>query len=232
MIKKRKIFRFNNNGIQKFNNLISNYNFDQNVIEINNLCENEEYTEIVSETIISNDFKFRFQAAKSIIDIQKFDFEDDGLWSWLSAHMRPSLAPDRFLQAYTYIPSTDYRHKSRHILKTACALLIKYGEKSKFLLDHSNINVNPDVLESFCNINNSELLEDNLVIDLINKVYIDPDTKKIKKGVAGGGSKTRPGQFRRLNILLKQLNLTHNLRKISLEELIDLLPGEYDKFLH
>ena len=46
---------------------------------------------------------------------------------------------------------------------------------------------------------NLTLFEDDLGIDILNKIYIDSDTDKIKTGAAGGGTTERPGQFRRMN---------------------------------
>jgi len=237
MSKFRKICKFNDEGIIKFKNLIvNNHNYIKTMNEIEHLCEDENYVENISEKSISNTFTHKFEAAEKIIEakeyIKDFSYENIGLWSWLSAHMMPSLAPKNIRKYYVFIPDGDYRYRARHILRSSCSMYEMYRVKSKSLLNSSPIEVWGDILEQFGYTSSKEELSNDLIIDFINSVYIDEETKEIKKGVAGGGKNERPGSIRRFKKLIAELNLTYNLREMNYEEFVKLLPNEYNKFLY
>jgi hypothetical protein len=60
----------------------------------------------------------------------------------------------------------------------------------------------------------------------ITKLYIDPETGQAKRGAAGKGN----GSARRLVKVLKQFDLTYYREDMDADEIISLLPDEFDRF--
>lgn len=71
-----------------------------------------------------------------------------------------------------------------------------------------------------------ELVTNGAVADVATKLYYDPNTKSFKRG-AGSDVK---GAARRLAALLNQLDLTFYLYGMSCDELLSLLPKEFERF--
>ena len=71
-----------------------------------------------------------------------------------------------------------------------------------------------------------ELVTNHAVADVATKLYYDPATGSFKRGA---GSDTK-GAARRLATLFNQLDLTFYLYGMGCDELIALLPKEFDRF--
>ena len=71
-----------------------------------------------------------------------------------------------------------------------------------------------------------ELVTNPAVVELTTRLYYDPETKKTKPGAGGKG----PGSPRRLVAVLGQLDLTWDLYASTSDELLKLLPKEFNKF--
>jgi hypothetical protein len=71
-----------------------------------------------------------------------------------------------------------------------------------------------------------ELVTNRGVVELATRLYYDAEKKSFKRG-AGSSVK---GAARRLATLLNQLDLTFYLYGMSAEELLALLPKEFDRF--
>jgi hypothetical protein len=72
-----------------------------------------------------------------------------------------------------------------------------------------------------------ELVTNRAVVELTTKLYYNPKTKTTKPG---SGSKENPGSPRRLVSVLGQFDLTWDLYAATTDELLSLLPKEFDKF--
>ena len=69
------------------------------------------------------------------------------------------------------------------------------------------------------------------VIQLAHLLYADPQTRKLKQGVAGGGGNQRPsGGVVRLIDVLDQLYMNYDVYGMSPEQILPLLPPEFDRF--
>jgi len=71
-----------------------------------------------------------------------------------------------------------------------------------------------------------ELITNPAVVELVTKLYYDPKTKTSKPGAGGKG----PGSPRRLVTILDQFSLTWDLYAASTDEILNLLPKEFEKF--
>ena len=69
------------------------------------------------------------------------------------------------------------------------------------------------------------------VMDLANRLYTDSATGQQKSGIAGGGGNQRPaGGVVRLMDVLDQLYMTYDVYDMTAEQLLELLPPEFNRF--
>ena len=71
-----------------------------------------------------------------------------------------------------------------------------------------------------------ELVTNPTVIEVATRLYVNPTTKRPKRHAAGKG----PGSARRLVAVLSQFDLIWDLWCLSPEQLLELLPNEFDPF--
>lgn len=71
-----------------------------------------------------------------------------------------------------------------------------------------------------------ELVTNTAVVELVTKLYYNPETKNLKRGAQTKGL----GSPRRLVTILDQFSLTWDLYTASTDEILNLLPKEFEKF--
>ena len=69
------------------------------------------------------------------------------------------------------------------------------------------------------------------VMELANRLYTDPATGRHKPGIAGSGQNQRPpGGIVRLLDVLNQLYMTYDIYGMTAEQLLPLLPSEFNRW--
>jgi hypothetical protein len=154
---------------------------------------------------------------------------DIGLWSWLALYYFDLLAPADAgghrnpRMTYTYILSGDFRHHTRHAIRTTWQLVSLYGERSRFMLSKEP-SQRGEIIEQLAA--RQELFSCPAVIEAASELYQEPDSGSFKRGAAGRGR----GSVSRLIKVLQQFQLTYDLFSMSGGELSGLLPAEFDRF--
>lgn len=168
--------------------------------------------------------------------------DNAGLWSWLGmfyfeqvvgwyadGRMRIAAAD----VAYVIDPQSDRRGDSqrhRNRLLAAWDIYTRHGEaRARGLLSHP--------------VSAMEQLADRLlgaveayrapgIMDLANRLYTDPATGMQKSGIAGGGRDNQrpPGGIVRLLDVLNQLYMTYDVYGMTAEQLLPLLPAEFERW--
>lgn len=158
---------------------------------------------------------------------------DAGLWAWLAALWIDQLAPvsdsgarrlgararwipqpDDFQRYYRHLFAGPYRIYAAHHRDPGVALCVlatevaKPGEVAEQLAARQEIVVSPGI------------------VGAATKLYVDPATKKLKRGAGGKGA----GSARRLSDVVSQLELTHDVYAMNADQILDLLPREFAKF--
>ena len=167
--------------------------------------------------------------------------DNAGLWSWLGMFYLEQVAgrdANGRLRisasdvAYVIDPQSDRRGDSqrhRHRLLAAWDIYTQHGEaRAQGLLSHP--------------VSGMEQLADRLlgaveayrahgIMDLANRLYTDPATGMQKPGIAGGGQNQRPpGGIVRLLDVLNQLYMTYDVYGMTVQQLLPLLPPEFDRW--
>lgn len=73
-----------------------------------------------------------------------------------------------------------------------------------------------------------EFVTNPVVLDVVNRLYYNPVTGERKPG--SGGKDDDPGSPRRLVAILSQFDLTWDLYSATADEVMSILPKEFDKF--
>ena len=165
------------------------------------------------------------------------------LWSWLGmfyfnqiarkdADGKPNLgrSPDI---AYVIDPSAsqDFRRETRWFanrLMLAYDIYWQHSENAWFMLDEP---VNSLSRFTMRLASAPELFRSRGIVSLAHLLYADPKTRQIK---ANSGSTSRatapPGSLPRLIDVLTQLYMTYEVYGMTAEQLMSLLPPEFDRF--
>ena len=198
------------------------------------------YYEVIDEELdlLENPFSTRFEAARylyhllSNTEIKSVE-KDVELWAWLTAHYFDILCPinengERKLRERTaYIPETsNYKRYYRHLLLGPYLIYkthIDDPSRAMALLCKP-VNIISDVEAQIAAY--QELITNKAVVQLVTNLYYDPKSKTTKRGAGGKGL----GSPRRLVTVLNQFDLTYDLYAMTVEELQNLLPEEFNRF--
>jgi hypothetical protein len=130
---------------------------------------------------------------------------------------------------YRYILSADYRHYYRHAVRSPWQLVRTHGELAKFLLvspkeQEHPLSVHGEILEQLGG--RQQILGSRPIISVASTLYYDKNTCRPRTGVAGSGR----GSARRFGLVLRQLDLTYDPESMPANNLIALLPSEFDRW--
>ncbi len=154
-----------------------------------------------------------------------------GLWSWLSLYYFNQVCPasksGRRIpgQDYRYILELDYRRYYRHLLAGPYNIFKLHGEGAPLLLSGP-----PDRISKYSEELSSRqgFITNKGVIEAANLLYFDFDKKSPKRGPAV--TTRKPGALIRFIDVVQQLDLTHDLYSMTGEEVLALLPSEFDEW--
>ena len=182
----------------------------------------------------SVDFSSRYAIAEYLVREtkgldQSLLNDGNGVWTWLALlffyHLCP---PDPTTNQRTvrrtdnYIFDATFRNRARHSIRTPFILVRDYGDKVKFMFNQSP-SIRGELTEQLTS--RQSYFSCAGIFDAAHRLYSQPDGSA-KFGSASNG----PGSARRYFAVLDQLERTYELSVISGEEIIKLLPPEFDRF--
>lgn len=156
-----------------------------------------------------------------------------GEWSWLALQFFDLLCPAsngkrkvREDARYLLLPE-DFRKAYRHLLAGPFLLFMAHRDHPEEI--RGLLATRPDapgeVYEQLAS--RKFLITSRAVVSVATRLYLDPSTGRLKRGAGGD----RAGTPRRLGDVLQQFDKTYDLQAMTPETLIELLPGEFDRFL-
>jgi hypothetical protein len=181
--------------------------------------------------IESRAFASKFEAAEYLAGVLAevpASPEDVGLWSWLALFYFDQLSPvdsagkRRPREDYHYIPSGEGWQRDRHLLAGPFKIFAMHNRNARLLL-------HPPVHQHGAFIYNlgfrRDLITNKGLIEAIDLLYWDVNRKRAKRGAT---SENRPGNLRRLISVVQQLDFNYDLHGMRVEEILQLLPAEFD----
>jgi len=235
-----KLRCFNRDGVVAFSNYRARLTVEPTLASPVELLEDPALTELLpgEVDVAARKFATRLEAGRFLNDLMEtanvqLPEHNQGLWTWLTLFYFDEVCPPDGngrrspKDEARLIPMLDNHQRFyRHLLV------------GPFLIVRAH-RINPErAIAMLCNplwkpgeiaeqlASRKELVTNHAVADVATRLYYSPATGSFKRG-AGSDVK---GAARRLASLLNQLDLTFYLYGMSCDELLALLPKEFDRF--
>jgi hypothetical protein len=232
-----QVRRLTDEGIRQFADYVDKQRAgDQPELPVHLLNDPDTSAE-VSPTISlgDEDFATRFDLGAYLVDVIGDEniqhlAGDAGFWSWLALYWFEQLCPEdadgnlKPAMVYNYVLSSNYKHRYRHAVYTTWQLVNAYGDSSRFLLSRKP-SVRGELIEQM--MARQYYLSCRGVMEAAAELYWDPEANTFKRGAA---ARTAPGCVSRLVLWLQQIELTYDIFSMTREQILDLMPGEFDRF--
>lgn len=233
-----QIRRFNEMGVERFRTILQQINGNE-IDDIPQLILTDVYSCEIIRTDVSVDQKV-FDSKEEMI---KYLFNkispfftttllyDKGMWTWLAAYYFDSICPKKggkrvIREESKYILNPEEWNKYyRHLLASPVRLYKDLGDWSKIYLS-GKPDVPGDLFEQLAS--RQEIAACRGVIEAATILYWNDNDKRIKKGVR---NKDGAGVLRRfVKATVPQFQMTYDLNSMGGQDVIQLLPREYDKW--
>jgi hypothetical protein len=150
-----------------------------------------------------------------------------GLWAWLSLFYFDQVCPaapnglrnpGEFAR---HIPEPRAYRYYRHLLAGPYRLLQLHGERARLFLD-GPLPVHGDMSEQLAS--RQEFITNAGLVEVVDRLYFDAESSRRKRGAL---TRSRPGNVRRLVTVVQQFDLTYDLFGMNAEQILNLLPAEF-----
>jgi len=231
--------RFNEQGIAFFTEFLDSLTGDAPLPYPSVLLTDPDSTEEINPPIRIEQQTFgrRYAAAEYLYGIFKDSGltgieRDRGLWAWLSLLYFDELCPAdaagrrRPGERARWILNTSGRRYYRNLLAGPYFVFRQHADSPERALAllcgplHQMSDVYLEIADS------PQLVSNAAVIEAATRLYYDFEKGKLRRGTA----RDKPGGARRMGEILSQFDCTWDLYSMNTEELIRLLPKEFDKF--
>lgn len=232
--------RFNNDGVIAFSTFRARLASEVNLSIPSQLLGDPALTEEIAGgvTVENRGFATRLEAGCYLNELLEragvgVPESDVGLWAWLTLFFFDELCPAdgngrrNPQDEARLVPLLDNHQRFyRHLLLGPFLIVRAHRDKPERAMA---MLCNPlwkpgEIVEQLAS--RKELVTNRGVVELATRLYYDPETKSFRRGA---GSSVR-GAARRLAALLNQLDLTYYLYGMNSEELLLLLPKEFERF--
>ena len=235
-----RLRRLNNNGIEIFISYIESLALnplDEVPYEI--LTDPTTSETIEPEILIEKrEFPNRFAAAEYLYQrLGKAEINsiarDRGLWAWLSLMYFDQLCPKdnngkrKIGELARLIPAVgDFRKYYRHLLAGPFSIYRTYRDNPDraYALLSNPLHQPGEIAEQLSAY--QQIVTNAAIIEAATILYIDKETMQSKRGAGGKG----PGSARRLPNFWSQFDVTWDLYSMTSNEILDMLPHEFDRF--
>lgn len=229
------IRRFNEVGLVEFGNwLVSMKEEDQQELP-DHLLEEDEYTEVIDGEIEDREFFNTREFGQYVNGILNESYlHDYGVWNWLSCYYLKYFLPlknnlrqkpgkiNRYLvienEAFTGDP---FR---RHLVAMPTLFTRAHEGESDILdviLSQTHLGTFGDMQEQ--PLATQEYYYCRPILKTLHRLYYDTDNHKLKPGAAT--------DVRRFVEVVGSLGYTHNFSNITVDQLLEILPREFDRWL-
>lgn len=236
-----KLHRFNQDGVTAFASYRAELTLNPTLPPPVELLQDPALTELMpgDMDVPARKFSDRLEAGKFFLELitatsMALPERDRGLWTWLTLFYFNEVCPpngrgerDPKNDEARLVPCVDnYQRFYRHLLM------------GPFLVVRAHRDAPERAIAMLCNplsepgeiaeqlASRKELVTNHAVAEMATRLYYDRATGSFKRGA---GSKTK-GAPRRLAALFNQLDLTFYLYGMTCDEMLALLPKEFDRF--
>lgn len=232
--------RLNSKGIDVFSKFLDSCDSDEPETYPEYLLQSDEHTEAVRPDvkIEKKNFFSRYEAAKYLVakldgkGLNNIEY-DKGLWTWLALYYFERICEKNnsglFLtrNIARWVLSSDYKTYYRHLLAGPYRIYRVYQSDPEIALAIliTPVNKPGEVVEQIAS--RQMLVSNKRVVQAATAIYVDSEEMTIKTGAASKGG----GSARRFADVMMQCDATWDLYLMDSEEIINLLPAEFDRFI-
>ena len=235
-----KLHRFNADGVAAVATYRARLTLEPTLQPPVEMLEDPALTELLpgEVEVPKRNFANRLEAGKffsELLDTAGVHFteRDKGLWTWLTLFYFDEVCPPdghgrrNPQDEARLLPILDnYQRFYRHLLLGPFLIVRAHRDQPERAIA---MLCNPlwkpgEIVEQLAS--RKELVTNRAVVELATRLYYNPATGSFKRG-AGSSVKGAP---RRLAALFNQLDLTWYLYGMSADEVLNLLPREFDRF--
>lgn len=157
---------------------------------------------------------------------------NDKLWTWLTYLWFDQICPQddtgrKVREIVKYICSTDYKKYYRHFIASTYRIYSTLGKENSLLFLCRPVNDHGDFIEQLAS--RQEIISNPNLIKVAHLLYWDPYDNKPKRGAS---DRKKPGNLRRLIRLFGQIELTYDIFSMNPDEIIKILPNEFDYWIN
>jgi hypothetical protein len=207
-------------------------------VDLAELIESSEFTEKVSlnNAVEVRNFSNRMDCARYLYELLEehssqipYPETDKGLWTWLAVLFREQLwksGSDKVGAIERWIPSSHYLRYYRHLLAGPYFIYKTHEDNPNRALIalYTKVSAPGEIVESLQS--RKDVVRFPSVMEAVTKLYYDPVTGTNKRGAA---SKIN-GACRRFIAIKDQFDLTYDFYGMTSEQILELLPAEFDRF--
>lgn len=230
--------RLTTEGIERFENFLERLRDNPNSRLPTHALTDEKLSEAVDVRIQVEPIEAytRMEVAQHVYQLLRRDTEtlriDKGFWCWLSLNWFNELCPvvtgervpgDR----YRWIAELDNTHRAyRHLLAGPYQIYRAHRDdpdRARAFLC-GPVHQAGELLAQIAS--RPSLVTCKAVAGAATRLYYDAEADKLRRGCSGKGA----GSARRFADVLSQLDLTWDLHSLTVDQLLELLPKEFDRF--
>ena len=235
-----KLHRFNTDGVSAFSTYRARLALEQTLPPPLELLQDPALTEVAPGDIEvpERSFANRLEAGRFLIELLDaagihLPERDQGLWTWLTLFYFGEVCPpdgngcrNPKDEARLVAQVDNFQRFYRHLLLGPYLIVRAHSDKPERAIAFlcKPLWEPGEIVEQLAS--RKELVTNRAVAEVATLLYYDPSTGSFKRG-AGSSVKGAP---RRLAALLNQLDLTYYLYGMTAEELLALLPKEFERF--
>ena len=239
-VKRAPLSVFTDDGLASFRLMLQQFKDGLNGDIPDELLTHPQYSQPISRSmqVELQHFEFKIDAARYLAPlIAKVDYPKKyyapELWGWLSAFYFESVCPIEagglraMRETVRYVQVAGQpRGSERHLLAFPVRLYSQFGENAPQILIGQRLTQVGEAVIQFSV--QQSLLTNPSFLSAADILYWDFDEGSMKRGAAPN-SKV-PGTIRRLVDVVQQLEVNFDLYAMSPEQILDLLPSEFDRW--
>jgi len=241
MISELELRKFTDKGVETFRTYLDNLRIGSTAAPPYDLLVNPETSRPfkrggrIAQRVFETRLDLARYLAEAMTGIEAVNIENDvELWSWISLFYFEQVCPPDPLgnrkpgRDYRHILEPGYPNGHRHLIGGAYLVYTVYGlgDEISHLLLHTPLHIESKFNHEF--VVRQSLITNKGIMEAAFRLYFDPSLKKPKRGAQL--KKGAPGTLYRFIDVIQQLDLNFDLYSMTGNEIISILPAEFDRW--
>lgn len=227
---------FTEAGEKEFANFLINLKYNPSLTKID-LNERKYVSELTNGVQLDSCLKFasRLELAvylattleRNYISLHTIKLENR-IWTWMTYLWFDQICPiingeRKVRQMARYICEAEYRTYYRHFIASSYSIYNLHGKEYSKLFLETPLYIHNDFIEQIAS--RQEIISQPNLIKVIHTLYWNNISGRPKPSAL---DRQKPGNLRRLLKLFSQIELTYDIYSLQAEEIIRLLPIEFN----